>query len=109
MNAVDEKFTGCSPKLKKEVEEDLIAEVQRLRAENDYLKKECLGCRESTAREKAQVIWKLRHKHKGGLLIDIAGIPRSTYYYSKQFEDPKPDKSAEIKGEIRRIYDESKG
>ena len=33
------KSTGRPPKLKKEVEEDLIAEVQRLRAENDYLKK----------------------------------------------------------------------
>ena len=31
--------TGRSPKIKKEVEEDLIAEVQRLRAENAYLKK----------------------------------------------------------------------
>ena len=31
------KSTGRPPKLKKEVEEDLIAEVQRLRAENDYL------------------------------------------------------------------------
>ena len=31
---------GCPPKkLKPEVEEDLLAEVQRLRAENDYLKK----------------------------------------------------------------------
>lgn len=31
---------GCQPKqLKPEVEEDLIAEVQRLRAENAYLKK----------------------------------------------------------------------
>ena len=31
---------GCLPKrLKPEVEEDLLAEVQRLRAENDYLKK----------------------------------------------------------------------
>ena len=30
---------GCPPKqLLKEVEEDLLAEVQRLRAENDYLK-----------------------------------------------------------------------
>lgn len=28
------KSTGRPPKLKKEVEEDLIAEVQRLRAEN---------------------------------------------------------------------------
>ena len=31
--------TGRPPKLGKNVEEDLIAEVQRLRAENDYLKK----------------------------------------------------------------------
>ena len=30
---------GKSPILDKKVEEDLIAEVQRLRAENDYLKK----------------------------------------------------------------------
>ena len=29
---------GAPPKASKEVEEDLIAEVQRLRAENDYLK-----------------------------------------------------------------------
>ena len=34
-----QKSTGRPPKMKKEVEEDLIAEVQRLRAENDYLKK----------------------------------------------------------------------
>jgi len=71
---------------------------------------ECLGCREGTAREKAQVIWELRHEHKVGLLIDIARIPRSTYYYySKQSDKPGPDKYAEIKTEIRRIYDESKG
>ena len=71
---------------------------------------ECLGCREGTAREKAQVIWELRHEHKIGLLIEIADIPRSTYYYySKQFDHPKPDRYAEIKTEIRHIYDESKG
>ena len=33
------KSTGRPRKLSKEVEEDLIAEVQRLRAENAYLKK----------------------------------------------------------------------
>lgn len=32
------KSTGRPRKLPKEVEEDLLAEVQRLRAENDYLK-----------------------------------------------------------------------
>ncbi len=33
------KSTGRPPKMNKEAEEDLIAEVQRLRAENAYLKK----------------------------------------------------------------------
>lgn len=33
------KSTGRPPKLEKKVEEDLFAEVQRLRAENSYLKK----------------------------------------------------------------------
>lgn len=33
------KATGRPPKLKKKVEEDLIAEVHRLREENAYLKK----------------------------------------------------------------------
>ena len=33
------KSTGRPPRPKKKVNEDLIAEVQRLRAENDYLKK----------------------------------------------------------------------
>ena len=56
------------------------------------------------------MIWELRHEHKIGLLIEIADIPRSTYYYySKQFDHPKLDRYAEIKTEIRRIYEESKG
>ena len=33
------KSTGCPRKMPKEVEEDVLAEVQRLRAENAYLKK----------------------------------------------------------------------
>ena len=33
------KATGRPPKLNKEVEEDLISQVQRLKAENAYLKK----------------------------------------------------------------------
>ncbi|EGC01272.1 putative transposase InsK for insertion sequence IS150, partial [Ruminococcus albus 8] len=56
------------------------------------------------------MIWELRHEHKIGLLIDVAGIPRSTYYYySKQFSSPKADKYAEIKAMIRKIYDDNQG
>ena len=45
--------TGRSKKLPKEVEEDLLAEVQRLRAENDYLKN-----------LQALVLEDERHQHK---------------------------------------------
>ena len=38
-SAVSGAKKGRPPKLGKKVEEDLIAEVQRLRAENAYLKK----------------------------------------------------------------------
>ena len=43
---------GRPPKLEKKVEEDLIAEVQRLRAENDYLKKLNALVSERVQREK---------------------------------------------------------
>ena len=45
--------TGRPPKLEKQVEEDLIAEVQRLRAENAYLKN-----------LQALVLEDERHRHK---------------------------------------------
>ena len=38
LNAAGEKSTGRPKKLPSKVEEDLLAEVQRLRAENAYLK-----------------------------------------------------------------------
>jgi hypothetical protein len=46
------KSTGRPKKLKQEVEEDLIAEVQRLRAEVEYLKKLDALVRERKLREK---------------------------------------------------------
>lgn len=53
------------------------------------------------------MIWELRHEHKVGLLIEIAGIPRSTYYYYSRQMD-RPDKYALVKAEIRRIYEENR-
>lgn len=43
---------GRPPKFSKQVEEDLLAEVQRLRAENDYLKKLNALVSERVQREK---------------------------------------------------------
>ena len=52
------------------------------------------------------MIRELRHVHKITLLLEIAGIARSTFYYHvKQME--KPDKYAVIKQEISEIYEEN--
>lgn len=57
---------------------------------------------------KAQVIWELRHEHKITLLLDIAKLPRSTYYYYiKHMKDE--DKYGEIKKQIADIFHENKG
>lgn len=61
-----------------------------------------------TEKEKAQIIYELRHEFKIKELLKIAQIKRSTYYYhiSKLNE---PDKYGKIKDEIKKIYTENKG
>lgn len=54
------------------------------------------------------MIWELRHEFKIGLLIDVAGIPRSTYYYYAKHRNDE-DKYSEIKEQIANIYAENKG
>ena len=54
------------------------------------------------------MIWELRQKHKLSLLLEIAVLPRSTfYYYAKRCK--KPDKYSEIKEQITTIYYENRG
>jgi len=54
------------------------------------------------------VIWELRHKHKISLLIEVSGLPRSTYYYYAKSRI-NPDKYSEIKEQITNIYAENRG
>ena len=54
------------------------------------------------------MIWELRHEYKVSLLIDVAGIPRSTYYYYEKHRMDE-DKYKEIKEEIANIFAENKG
>ena len=67
---------GRPPKqLPKQVEEDLLAEVQRLRAENDYLKNLQALVLEDERRQRR------RQKHALSILLSIAQLPRATFYY----------------------------
>ncbi|MFC3041888.1 IS3 family transposase, partial [Virgibacillus xinjiangensis] len=91
--------------------DDLKAELEYLRMENEYFKKvECLSSRKGkiTQRDKAQVIYELRHKYPVRTLLLLAGIPKSTYYYwVDQMGQPDPD--AELKTAIANIYHKHKG
>ena len=92
------------------MEEDLLAEVQRLRAENEYLKnlQALVLERERRQGKKAQVVQKLRQKYSLTLLLEIAQLPRATFYYHcKRMQ--KADKYAQAKAEIYTIYHENKG
>ena len=75
------RSTGRLKKLPSKVEEDLLAEVQRLRAENAYLKNlQALVLEdERRQRKKTLVVQKLRHKHSLEILLTIAQLPRATY------------------------------
>ena len=99
---------GRKPKLDKKTEEDLIAENQRLRMENDYLKKfECLGAGRGTPKQKAQVVQELRQKYPLKPLLQLAGLPRSTFYYYLH-QSQKPEKYHIVKEKIIEIFNKNK-
>ncbi len=53
------------------------------------------------------MIQELRREHDLALLLEIARLPRSTFYY--HLKHSKVDKYAQIKEEITRIFHENKG
>ncbi|WP_411504321.1 IS3 family transposase [Brevibacillus centrosporus] len=91
--------------------EALKAENERLRMENAYFKKvECLSSKQGkiTRQDKAQVVYELRHEFPVKALLQLADIPRSTYYFCvKNFG--RPDLDGELKVLIQAIYDEHEG
>ena len=83
-------------------------EMERLRAENDYLKlllKTVSSEKEIKKKTKAEIIEKLRDKYTVKLLCEIAGISRSAYYRAIN----RVDKDEEIREKITDIYYKHKG
>ena len=103
------KITGRPRKLPQSTEEDLIAENQRLRAEVAYLKNFAslgFGAR-ATPAEKTLVVQNLRGEFALSLLLEIAQLPRASFYYHlKQMK--RADKYETAKAEITAIYHENK-
>ena len=58
--------------------------------------------------DKVAVISELRRKYKLAALLELVGMPRSTYYYYVK-KSKEPDKYAKIKDEIHAIYHENQG
>ncbi|PGZ43933.1 IS3 family transposase [Bacillus anthracis] len=91
--------------------EALQAELERLRMENAYFKKvECLSSKQGkiTKQDKAQVVYELRHNYSVKALVKLATIPRSTYY-DLVMKMNRPDVDADLKAEIKAIYEENEG
>lgn len=54
------------------------------------------------------MVRELRRVHKLSPLLEVSGLPRSTYYYYEK-RWAKPDKYSEIKEQITKIYKENNG
>ena len=54
------------------------------------------------------MIWELRHEFKVSLLLDVAKMARSTYYYYTKRRQ-EPDKYSEVKKQITNIFHENRG
>ncbi|WP_386694339.1 IS3 family transposase [Lonepinella sp. MS14435] len=92
------KYPKMPPKPKNRLEE-LELENLRLRAENDFLKK-LDEINQTRRQETAEAVQALRLRYPLALLLEIAGLSRSVFFYHIK---PKTDKDEALRAEIRKI------
>ena len=68
---------------------------------------ECLGAGRGTPKQKAQVVQELRQKYPLKALLQLAGLPRSTFYYYLH-QSQNPAKYQMVKEQIVIIFNENK-
>ncbi|WP_425536123.1 IS3 family transposase [Achromobacter denitrificans] len=99
-----------APPAKDMTMEELQKELAYLRAENDYLKKleALIQAEKRSAGEKAQMVQGLRSAHPLALLLRVARLSRSTFYYHLKVQGAA-DKYAGLKARIGAVYARHKG
>ena len=90
------------------VDQALIEENNKLKAEIEYLKKSqslTQKLNNVTNKEKAKIVTELRKDYDLKVLLKISGLSSSTYYYNLNVSKwIKPDKYKEIKEKIEYLY-----
>ena len=92
---------------KKMIDKKLMEENERLKAEIDFLKKSqslAKKLEELTTKEKVKVVNELRIKYELKVLLEMADIPLSVYYYQLNAIKNKVNKYEEIEKEIDYLY-----
>lgn len=92
---------------KKMIDKKLKEENERLKAEIDFLKKSQSLARkleELTTKEKVNVVNELRTKYELKVLLEIAKIPLSVYYYQVKSIKNKVNKYEDVEKEIDYLY-----
>lgn len=92
---------------KKMIDKKLKEENERLKAEIDFLKKSqslAKKLEELTTKEKVKVVKELRTKYELKVLLEMAKIPLSVYYYQVNAIKNEVNKYEDIEKEIDFIY-----
>lgn len=94
-------------RFKRVVDKKVAEENERLRAEIAYLKKSQSLVKRlegATVKEKARIVEELRTTYKLSILLEIADIASSVYYYHLHVAKQKTNVYAEVEQEIERLY-----
>ena len=89
------------------VDQALVEENERLKAEIEYLKKSRSLTKKLegvTNKEKSDIVTSLRADHRLSVLLEVSNMASSVYYYHMSQSKDKPNKYAEIESEIDYLY-----